>query len=77
MLAECDYLIIDTSSSFSYIAKLLTKAPDPNIFDVGHRKKPSPYVRRLTTLLMLKLGLYSWGLSLLSRFVRIQRFFNE
>ena len=76
LLAECDYLIIDTSSSFSYVAKLLTKAPDANIFDVGQRKKPSPYMQRLTTLLMLKLGLYSWGLRVLSRFVRIQRSFN-
>ena len=76
LLAECDYLIIDTNSSFSYVAKLLTKTPDSNIFDVGQRKKPSPYMRALTTRLMLKLGLYSWGLSLLSRFVRIQRSFN-
>lgn len=76
LLAECDYLIIDTNSSFSYVAKLLAKALDSNIFDVGQRRKPSPFMRALTTRLMLKLGLYSWGLSLLSRFVRIQRFFN-
>lgn len=76
LLAECDYLVIDTSSSFSYVVQLLTKTPDSNIFDVMERGKPSPRRLRLTHRLMLKLGLYSWGLSLFSRIVRIQKSFS-
>jgi len=76
LLAESDYLIIDSSSSFSYVAKLLTKAPDANVFDVGHRDPPSRRRRKLITRLMLTLGMYSWGLGLLRKVVRMQRHFS-
>jgi hypothetical protein len=77
LLAECDYLIIDTSSTFSYVASLLTKAPDSNVFNVKQRGKGPMRLRRLVWQLMLKLGLFSWGLSLLGKFVRIQKFFGK
>lgn len=77
LLAECDYLIIDTSSSFSYIAKLLTKAPVSNVINVRRRGKRGRRARRLTHWFMLKLGLFSWGLGMLRKFVRIQRFLSR
>lgn len=77
LLAECDYLIIDRSSSFSYIADLLTDAPDSQIFDVGKIKKLPPLLRRSLWRLMLKLGLFSWGLSVLGKFVRMQKLFSR
>jgi hypothetical protein len=76
LLAECNYLIIDTSSSFSYVARRLTNAQDSNIFNVWRGGKLSPRLRNLVWRLMLKLGLFSWGLSLLGKFVRIQKLFN-
>ena len=77
LLAECNYLIIDTSSSFSYVAKLLAKTTDSRIFDVQQRKKLPVPVRRFTWRLMVRLGLFSWGLSLVSKFVKMRRFFNK
>jgi hypothetical protein len=39
LLAECDHLIVDTTSSFAYLATLLSKAPSSNIIRVvGGRK---------------------------------------
>jgi hypothetical protein len=73
LLAECDYLITDTSSSFSRIAKLLTKAPGSNVFDVKRRGIRGLLARRLTHRFMLELGLFSWGLSALGKFVRMQK----
>lgn len=70
LLAECNYLIIDTSSNFSAIAALLTRAPHSNIFDVKRRKKRSARVRHVAYRLMLGTGLLSWGLGILRRFVR-------
>jgi len=77
LLPECDYMIIDSSSSFSYIAKLLAKTPDSNIFDVGSRGKDSPRIRRQVTRIMLRLGLFSWGISLFGGAARIHRYFNR
>ncbi len=34
LLAACDYLILDERSSFSYVAGLLTDAPDANVFNL-------------------------------------------
>jgi hypothetical protein len=73
LLAECDSLIIDTSSSFSYLAKVLTKTANSHIFDVKQRGKLSVPVRRLTWRLMISLRVFSWGLSLVSKFVKIQK----
>jgi hypothetical protein len=75
MLAECDYLIIDSRSSFSYVANLLTKAPKSNVFDMARGEKLTPNLRRITWRLMLRLGLYSWGLNLLSKIERTYKLF--
>lgn len=64
LLAECHYLIIDTSSIFSYVAALLTNAPDSNIFNINSRDRGGKRShRRLHIIwrLMLGLGLLSWG----------------
>ena len=64
LLAECYYLIIDTSSIFSYVAALLTNAPDSNIFNINPRErggKRSQRHLRIIWRLMLRLGLFSWG----------------
>jgi Nodulation protein Z (NodZ) len=49
LLAECDRLVIDTSSSFSYLAKLLSKASRPRVDDVNPF---SPRFRELVKRLM-------------------------
>ncbi|MGH7792450.1 MAG: nodulation protein NodZ, partial [Thermodesulfobacteriota bacterium] len=77
LLSECDYLIIDGSSSFSYLANLLAKAPEAHVFDVKKRGKLPRRRRKLSWWLMLKLGLFSWGLGILGKFVRIQKFLSR
>ncbi len=74
LLAECDYLIIDTSSTFSYVAMLLTNADKSHIFDMAKGEKLTPRIRHWSWRLMLKLGLYSWGLSSLSKFLRVLKY---
>ena len=49
LLAECDRLVIDTSSTFSYVAKLLSRAPSSRIDDVNPF---SPRLRELVKRLM-------------------------
>jgi Nodulation protein Z (NodZ) len=61
LLAECDYLIIDTSSSFSKLAGLLSRAPETHVFNARRRGKRGRRARELTWRLWLKLGLYGWG----------------
>ena len=68
-LAKCQYLIIDTSSSFSYLATLLTNTPDANVFDVRRRGKLPARVRRVLHEAMLRAGLLSWGPHLVRRLV--------
>jgi hypothetical protein len=48
-LAECDHLVVDTSSSFSYLATLLSRAPRSRIDDVNPFK---PRFRELVKRLM-------------------------
>lgn len=73
LLAECDYLIIDTESTFAYVAKLLAKAPGSSILDVWRGRLSSERSRKLTHRLMVRLGLYSWGLRSISFLARVQR----
>jgi hypothetical protein len=73
LLAECNYLIIDTSSSFSYLAALISKTTPANIFDVKRREKQHPRIRRLSHRLMLKLGMFSWRLNALRSYTKIRR----
>lgn len=35
LLSECDYLIYDTTSTFAFIAKLLSNIPEENIIDIS------------------------------------------
>lgn len=73
LLAECDYLIIDTSSSFSHVASLLTGAHRSHVFNVKRRGKRSRGLRLLTWRLWRMLGLFTWGLRILRTSVRIDR----
>lgn len=73
LLAECDFLIIDTSSSFSYVVTLLTEAQSSNIFNVKRGEKLPVRLRRIAWRLMIELGLFSWGFNIFRRFVRIQK----
>lgn len=62
--AECDYLIVDTSSIFSYVAVLLTNAPNSNIYNVNPIERGGKRSLRYILLMwqpMLRLGLLSWG----------------
>ena len=74
-LADCDYLIVDTSSSFSYVATLLTNAPPANVFKVGrgHGHKPTGRALSAAHRFMLRTRLYSWGPGFLSKFLRLTR----
>jgi hypothetical protein len=72
LLAECDHLIIDTGSSFSYLAGLLSKAPGTHIYDVKRTGEKLP--RRLWDLSwphMVRLGLYPLCLSIFRKFIEV------
>jgi hypothetical protein len=77
LLAECDYLIIDSSSTFSYMASLLTIAPESNVYDLKRGDKLTPLLRRMTWRTMQRLGLYSWGLNILSKFQKTKSNFSK
>lgn len=70
LLAECDYLIVDTTSSFSYMAKLLTKAPNSCLFDVKPGEKLLPRLRKFNKRLRTRFRLFIFGPALLGRFLR-------
>ena len=74
LLAECDYLIVDTSSMFSYLAVLLTRSPDSQIINVNPIErggKGYTLSKRILWRLMFRMGVFSWGMSLLSKFWKI------
>ena len=54
LLAGCDYLVVDESSSFSYIASVLSKAPDAHIINVQVAAWLPPRLRRLLWLTWLR-----------------------
>src|SRR3990167_2960116 len=66
LLAECDYLIIDSRSSFSYVTKLLSKAPSSHIYDVNRTRKRRRHLRSLILRLSAKLGWYSLGIRVIN-----------
>jgi hypothetical protein len=72
LLGQCDYLIIDRSSSFAYVARLLTNAPDAAVFDVGRYGKPPARFRRFMHRAMLRSGVFSWGLRGLTKFLKMK-----
>lgn len=66
LLAECDYLIIDSRSRFANLAKLLSKAPSSRIFDVNRTRKWRRRLRNMILHLSAKLGWYSLGLRIIN-----------
>jgi hypothetical protein len=79
LLAECDYLIIDTSSIFSYVASLVTKTPESNIFNVNPRERGGKRRPRQGpgSRLMARLDKYPWGLRIIRKLLRAYMFFNR
>lgn len=73
LLAGCDDLIIDTSSSFAYLATLLTNTPVERILDVKRRNKLPAPMRDATTRLMRRLRLHSWAPAIIGKLVRQPR----
>ncbi len=59
LLASCDYLILDESSSFSYVASLITNTPNSNIFNVQLGHMIPPEVRHQIWSLKIRL---QWSL---------------
>lgn len=75
ILAECEYLIVDTSSMFSYLAVLLTHSPDSQIINVNPVErggKKYTLRKRILWRFMFRMGVFSWGMSLLSKFWKIK-----
>lgn len=72
LLAECDYLVVDTSSSFARVATLLTSAPADRVVNVKRRDKLTPRLRKLSWRLMLGLGLYGWGVKALGEVLKLE-----
>jgi len=70
LLAECDALIVDTSSSFGYLATLLTHAPAARICDVKRRDKLPPRIRKASTWLMNRFHAHSWAPGIIGKLVR-------
>lgn len=70
LLAECNDLIVDTSSSFSYLATLLTQVPPACVRDVKRRDKLPPRLRSATTRLMRRLHAHSWAPAIIGKLVR-------
>jgi hypothetical protein len=59
LLAACDMLVIDSSSSFGVVARLLSDAPDAAIHDVARRQsKGSRRRRKLLYRLWKRTGLF-------------------
>jgi hypothetical protein len=76
LLAECTYLIIDRSSSFSYIASLLTSTASFNIVNIQSDHKKNWVRRRIERSIWLaavRLGLFSGYLRILGRLIRLKR----
>jgi len=72
VLAECDYLVVDTSSSFAAVAALLGTRPSSAVFNVKRRsRKQSRPRRRLLYALWLRAGLFSRVPRLLGRLVSL------
>ncbi len=73
LLAECDYLIFDGSSSFARLASLLSTAPPTNHINVTSRGKGDRRVRGMVTRMMRRVRFSSWVFRLLPKIVGIRR----
>lgn len=75
LLAECEYLVMDSSSSFSRLANLLREGPQSKVLSVRGPK----WDRRalLQWRLWVKLGVFTWGFKILRRWLRIRRLYRQ
>jgi hypothetical protein len=74
LLARCDWLIVDRSSSFSRIAVILSDARTERVIDVKRRDKPKLATRRRVWRVLLKLGFFTWGPRTAARLYKLQRY---
>jgi len=73
LLAACDYLLFDWTSSFGRVAHLLSDAPSNNTVVVRpHQGKNLSKVQRGMTQLMRKLGFFAWGFRLMPRVIPLR-----
>jgi hypothetical protein len=62
LLAACDYLIFDPSSSFGAVAALLSDAPPERVIHLSSQGKRPLLLRRYSYHLWIRTGLFNWGL---------------
>jgi hypothetical protein len=75
LLANCDHLIFDGSSSFAWVANLLSPAPAHYKLDVdpiGHTRRKRR-LRAAVTRILRGAGFSAWGFRLLPKLVPIRR----
>ncbi len=80
LLAECDYLVIDSSSSFAYLASLMIDARPDRVCNVGSGQKRYRFlgpeanrrVRRAITNLLQRTQALSWGVRAFSKVVPVR-----
>ena len=73
LLAECDHLIVDTSSNFARVARFLSAAPFSHTIDVATKDKGNRRVRNAITRGMRRVGFSSWAFRLLPKLVPIRK----
>jgi hypothetical protein len=72
LLAGCDYLVCDSSSSFARVAGMLGGMPSSRIFDMRRKPKVDRRIRRKVWNRWLKLGLFTWGVRALGPGARLR-----
>ena len=75
LLANCDHLIFDGSSSFAWVANLLSPAPDHHKLDVdpiGHTRRKRR-LRAAVTRILRGARFSAWGFRILPKLVPIRR----
>jgi hypothetical protein len=72
LLAACDYLVCDTSSSFARVGARLSELPASRIVDVKRKPKLGRRVRRKMWHRWLKYGLFTWGVRILGARERLR-----
>jgi hypothetical protein len=74
LLAECNHLIIDGSSSFAALASLLSPAPDHAKLDVGiNRSKGNRRANSAMTQMLRRLKFSSWAFRLLPNLLPLRK----
>ena len=72
LLAGCDYLVCDTSSSFARVAGHLSGIPSSRILDMKAKPKLDRHVRRKMWRLWLRFGGFTWGVRALGACERLR-----